>query len=268
MDLGDLVVATRSNTGWTNSPATDDGHDGWDGIVAVAQNGAIHAVGIDPQQFEREDGIEHYVLTGNRWSVTPIGSGPIEYEWNVSLAIKPDGEPALTYFDNNTQDLKYAERVDNVWSIETVIDAGDVGRFSSLAVDIEGSPHISFYEKTGETSGTIRNATRVGGTWVTEHVGVLDDVVLAFTGARRMTSLDLHPNGAPLIAFSDLSGVYLATRGPSGWETSTLVTADVFTPGQMVDLGTDDAGTPHLVTYAVTNESPLDGIIIYLTAAG
>jgi hypothetical protein len=268
MDLGDLVVASRSDAEWTNSAATDDGHDGWDSTVAVAQDGAIHAVGIDPQQFDREDGIEHYTLTGNRWTVTPIGSGPIEYEWNVSLAIKPDGEPALTYFDNNTQDLKFAERLNNVWSIETVVETGDVGRFSSLAIDDEGTLHISFYDKIGETSGTVRYATRVDGAWVTEEVGVLNNVVLAFTGARRTTSLDLHPNGAPVIAFSDLTGVYVATRGPSGWTTATVATADDFTPGQMVDLGIDDAGTIHLVTYAVTNESPLDGVVVYLTAAG
>jgi hypothetical protein len=265
MDLGDLVVATRSDTGWTNGAATDDGHDGWDSTVAVAPDGTVHAAGIDPQQFDREDGIQHYQLRGNRWTVTSIGSGPIQYEWNVSLVIRPDGNPALTYFDNNTQDLMYAERVDNVWSIESVAESGDVGRFSSLKVDDAGIPHISFYDKTDETSGTVRYATRVDGAWVIEQVGVLDDVVLAFTGARRTTSLDLHPNGAPVVAFSDRGGVYLATRGSSGWVTATVATAGDFVPGQMVDLGIDDAGVPHLVTYAVTNESPLDGIVVYMT---
>jgi hypothetical protein len=119
-----------------------------------------------------------------------------------------------------------------------------------------------------ETSGIVRYATRVGGTWVTEQVGALGDVVLAFTGARRTTSIDLHPNGAPLMAFSDRSGVYIATRAPSGWEVSTVTTADDFVLGQMVDLGIDRNGTPHLVTYSVTNESPLDGDIVYMTAAG
>jgi hypothetical protein len=162
----------------------------------------------------------------------------------------------------------FAERVGNVWSIETVVEAGDVGRFSSLAIDDEGTPHISFYDKIGETDGTVRYATRVDGVWVTEQVGALDDVVLAFTGARRTTSLDLHSNGAPVIAFSDLTGLYIATRGPSGWTTATIAAADDFTPGQMVDLGIDDAGTFHLVTYAVTSGSPLDGVVVYLTAAG
>ncbi len=267
MDLGDLVVATRSDTGWTNSAAADDGHDGWDSTVAVAADGTVHAAGIDPQQFDREDGVQHYQLKGNRGTVTPIGSGPIQYEWNVSLAMKPDGNPAITYFDNNTQDLMYAERVNTTWSIETVVAAGDVGRFSSLAIDDAGTPHISFYENSDETSGIVRYATRAGGSWVTEQVGVLDDVVMAFTGARRTTSLDLHPNGAPVVAFSDRSGVYLATRRSSGWVTTTVATEEDFAPGQMVDLGIDDSGAPHLVTYAVTNESPLDGVIVYMTGA-
>jgi len=267
-ELGDLVVATRSDTGWSNETATDDGHDGWDSTVAISPDGTVHAAGIDPQQFDGEDGVEYYVRSGSRWKATPIGSGPIEYEWNVSLAIRPDGQPALTYFDNNTMDLRFAERIDNSWSIETVVEAGDVGRFSSLAIDEQGTPHISFYEKTGETTGIIRYATRVDGTWVTEIVGELSSVFIGFAGARRITSLSLHPNGAPVIAYSDQSGVFVATRDPGGWSTTTVATADDFAPGQLVDLTIDAAGTPHLATFAVTNEAPLDGTVIYLTTSG
>ncbi len=268
MQIGDLVVATRSAAGWTANVATDEGHDGWDSTVAVSPAGSVHAAGIDPQQFGREDGIQHYVLNGDRWEVTTIGSGPIEYEWNVSLAITPDEQPALTYFDNNTQDLRYAELIGGNWSIETVVEAGDVGRFSSLAIDDAGTPHISFYERTGETTGIVRYATRIAGTWVIETVGELDDVSIGFTGARRITSLALHPNGAPVIAYSDLAGVFLATRGPSGWVSATVVTADDFALGQQVDLGIDSSGTPHLATYKVTSQAPLDGIVVYLTPAG
>jgi len=267
-DLGDLVVATRSETGWINDTATDDGHDGWDSTVAVASDGTVHAAGIDPQQFDGEDGVEYYVRQGSDWQVTPIGSGPIEYEWNVSLAIGPDGQPALTYFDNNTTDLRYAELIDNSWAIETVAEAGDVGRFSSLAIDDDGTPHISFYEKTGETTGIVRYATRIAGTWITETVGELNSVLISFTGARRITSLALHPNGAPVIAYSDQSGVYVATRGSEGWSTAVVATDDDFVPGQLVDLTIDGAGRPHLATFAVTNENPLDGTVIYLTTSG
>ena len=162
----------------------------------------------------------------------------------------------------------YPRAHSSLWSIVTVVDGDDVGRFSSVAIDDEGTPHISFYDRMDETSGTVRYATGVGGTWVSEQVGVLGVVVLAFTGARRTTSNALHPNSAPLITFSDRSGAYVATRAPSGWEASTVTTADDFVLGQMVDLGIDQNGTPHLVTCSVTNESPLDGDIVYMTAGG
>jgi hypothetical protein len=267
-ELGDLVVATRSDAGWTSDIAADEGHDGWDSTVAVSSDGTVHAAGIDPQQFNREDGIQHYVLGADGWTATAIGSGPIEYEWNVSLAITPDGRPALTYFDNNTQDLRYAELVDGAWVIQTISEAGDVGRFSSLAIDDAGTPHISFFERTGETTGLVRYATRVSGSWVTEPVGELADVLISFTGARRITSLALHLNGAPVIAYSDQAVLSLATRGETGWSSTTVATADDFALGQQVDLGIDADGKPHLATYAVTNPAPLDGTIIYLTPAG
>jgi hypothetical protein len=76
----------------------------------------VHTAGVDPQQFDSEEGIHHYVLEGDRWTAILIGSGPIEYEWNVSLAIGPDDQPARTYFGNNTQDLRYAELVDGAWT--------------------------------------------------------------------------------------------------------------------------------------------------------
>ncbi len=55
--------------------------------------------------------------------------------------------------------------------------------------------------------------------------------------------------------------MFLATSGPSGRVSAAVVTADDFALGQQVDLGIDGAGTPHLATYKVTGQAPLDGIV-------
>ncbi len=263
--LGDLVHAVRADGSWVVAAAEDDGHDGWDSTVAVAPDGTVHAAGIDPVQFDREDGVEHYVLGADGWTVTEIGSGPVEYEWNVSLGVTADGRPMMTYFDSNTQDLMFAELTEGSWSLDTVASDGDVGRFSSLAVDGDGTPHVSYFERTGPSAGAVRYATRVDGVWVTEPVGELSDVFIDFAGARRITSLALTADGDPVVAFSDRSTLFVASRGEAGWDVGTVATSRAGELGQLVSLALDDQDVPHLATFEVTRSGPLEGTVLYLT---
>ncbi len=133
--LGDLTHAVEANDSWTAGAAEDDSHDGWDSTLAIGGDGIVRAAGIDPQQFGSQDGVEYYELGAAGWSVTAIGSGPIEYEWNVALAVSSADQVGLSYFDNNSADLIFASLADGVWQLETVDAAGDVGRFSSLVFD-------------------------------------------------------------------------------------------------------------------------------------
>ena len=196
-DKGDLTVATRGEGGWDVVALADDGHDGWDSTIAVGSDGSVHAAGVEPAQFNSTVGVEHYELVAGTWQVTEIGSGPIEYEWNVALAIAPDGTPGVAYFDHSTQDLMFAERLEGAWVIETVAVDGDVGRFSSLAYDGDGRPHISFVTMRSSSSAVVHYGVKDGGIWSIEDVATLDAVEIGFLGARRITSLALGPDGAP-----------------------------------------------------------------------
>lgn len=259
--LGDLTHAIRDGDGWVVSAAEDDGHDGWDSTVLVGSDGIVRAAGIDPSQFDRTDGVEYYELRDGVWSVNAIGSGPIAYEFNVSLALSPAGLPALTYYDDRAGDLIFASFDGSSWTLDTVASEGDVGKFSSLAFDAEGRPHISFFDDLGGTSGRILYAVRDGDLWTVEEVGVLDNVRQGMTGTRRNSSLALDAGGVPHVAFSDEGTIRYAIRSDAGWDVQEIASAGERPLGQLVSLALDSTGTPHLAFYEAAGR----GLVVYLT---
>ncbi len=262
---GDLTFAARSGGEWQIETLSDDGHDGWDSALVLAQDGGKHAFGIDPSQFGSTDGVEHYSYTDGSWTVSPIGSGPIAYEFNVSPALAPDGDPAVSYFNDRDGDLMYAEYDGTTWAIEAVATEGIVGKFSSLQIEAQGTPHIAFYQEIGAGTGIVQYASRVDGGWQIEDIATLDDVELGMQGARRITSLALGSDGEPRVAFSDRSSLFYAVHDADGWTVDEVVSADSLPLGQLVSLKVDPAGAAHIAYYEVTGISPLSGVIGYLT---
>lgn len=262
---GDLTFAVRSGGEWQNEALSDDGHDGWDSALVLAPDGVKHAFGIDPSQFGSTDGVEHYSYSEGSWTVAAIGSGPIAYEFNVSPALAPDGNPAVSYFNDRDGDLMYAEYDGTTWTIETVVAEGDVGKFSSLQIDAQGTPHIAFYKEIDASTGVVQYASRVDGEWQIEEIATLDDVELGMLGARRITSLALGSDGEPRVAFSDRSSLFYAVHDADGWAVEEVVSAASLPLGQLVSLKVDAANAPHIAYYEVTRLSPLSGVIGYLT---
>ena len=265
-ELGDLVHAVRDGE-WTVTTLEDDGHDGWDSAIAIGPDGTVHAAGIDPSQFNRVDGVEYYRQSDDGWEVSAIGSGPIRYEFNVSLAVAPDGDPALTFYDDTARSLMFARFDGATWIIESVA-SGNSGKFSSLAFDAEGRPHVTFFEELTATTGRVVHANRDDGAWTLEVVGELNAVEQGMTGARRITSLALDSSGVPHVAFSDLTTISYASRGPDGWNVTELVKSEARRLGQLVSLKLGEADIPHLAFFEVTSARPLEGIIVHLTPGG
>ena len=72
-----------------------------------------------------------------------------------SLALDAGGHPHVSYYDRGSfapfpyeyrQDLKYAHWDGAGWQIETVDSDGDVGDYSSLALDSAGYPHVGYHD--------------------------------------------------------------------------------------------------------------------------
>ncbi|HEC09824.1 MAG TPA: hypothetical protein ENI86_09695 [Acidimicrobiales bacterium] len=108
------------------------------------------------------------------------------------------------------------------------------------------------------------------GGWESSVVADLTSVQMGFEGARRITSLALDPQGSPVIAYSDTTGVWLARPATDGgtWESESVVTAGSSPLGQLVSLAVDGSGASHLTYFEVTANSPLDGNVVYVTDGG
>ncbi len=269
--LGAGVIHYRKDDAWNTITVADMGHDQWDADVAATSGGIWHLAGIDPSQFGSSSGLEYVTNAFGDPTVEQVGSGAIPYEFGVSIETDPDGNVGISFYNAGPQDLFLAERSagpDGTWTIETIETDGDVGRYADLAYDNAGTPHISYWLFTGPNAGEVRYATRADGAWQITTVGTLSDVVAGFTGARKITAIEVDADGAPHIMYGDQSQLVYASPNADGTWTNTVAREATGRPfGQLMEFDLAADGTAHFTSFEVTQASPLQGIVFYGTNA-
>ncbi len=264
-DKGDATYAVLQEGEWSVSAAFDPGHDGWDNRIATDAQGRPHMSAIDPEEFGG-DGVEYYHLDDSGdWVVEDIGSGPLTYKYGTSIAIDPQGNPHIAYYDQRDKDLALASRHDSGWTISSVDSDGNTGLFSSLVIDQEGRFHVSYLQQTSSSSGVVKYATKgpAESTWEIRQVDTLDQLVFGFVGARNITSLALDRQVNPWIAYSDEKKLKLAVWDGSAWRIQIVEDAGPKTLGQLVSLKLDSRDHPHIAYFEVVNKGPLTGLVKY-----
>src|SRR6056297_3681871 len=133
-------------------------------------------------------------------------------------------------------------------NIETVDEGSTQGYHSSLVIDEEGKPHISFTESG---SKFLKYAYFDGDEWVTENV-------VEGSSYINQTSIALDSEGYPCIAFQ--SGIYpessviFTSFNGSTWETVTVDQGHSGT-GTTLSLAFDNNGDPGIAYVYYDQES-------------
>ena len=271
--LGDEVVAWLTAEGeWELLTVAHEGHDGWDNDIDVDAEGFWHTASVDPAQFQSQDGIEYATNAYGEVIVEQIGSGPVNYEFATSIETRVDGMVGISYFDSVNEDLIYAERsarADGTWTLTTVDSEGDVGKYSSLAYDADGNPHITYFANGDEFAGSVRYTWRdAEGDWHFEEVDTLENVRAGRVGARKLTGLQIDSNGNIHVMYSDRLLMTYAQRDADGnWSYQQVAESETDSGnlGSLVEFVLDSNDQPHVTYFAVTNFNPFNGTIMYAT---
>ncbi len=153
-----------------------------------------------------------------------------------SIALDNRSYPHISYFDNSSEDLKYAKWTGSDWDIETVDSTGSVGYYSSLALDSSGYPHIAYYDHDNRD---LKYAKWTGSSWNIETVDSAGDV-------GHFSSIALDSNYNPHIGYYDNDSYNLnyAKWTGSSWKTETVDSeGDV---GWYASIALDSDDDPHI----------------------
>lgn len=127
-------------------------------------------------------------------------------------------------------------KADPGWVIETVDWDGRVGEYTSLALDDNGYPHISYYD---DTNNTLKYASYNGTAWNLQTVDSTDDVGM-------YTSLALNAADYPHISYYDETNGDLkyASYNGTAWNLQTVDSTDDV--GLYTSLVLSAADYPHI----------------------
>ena len=143
--------------------------------IALDDSGYPHISYYDSD----DDDLEYASWTGSDWETQTVDEAGNVGEF-CSLAIDDSNRPHISYFDYDNDDLKYACDKNGNGAFNdageiVIVDDAHVGKHTSLALDGNGHPHISY----ANPNGTLKYAGWNGTAWNVETVDDGGDGVIS-----------------------------------------------------------------------------------------
>jgi regulation of enolase protein 1 (concanavalin A-like superfamily) len=239
----DLKYAYQDASGWHIETVDSERDVGEDSSLALDGDGYPH---ISYYGCYDNGKLKYAYQNASGWHIEIVDS---EGGSHTSLALDGDGYPHISYFKPfccpgpcAPRDLKYAYQDASGWHIETVDSEG--GGSTSLALDGDGYPHISYYDTSNED---LKYAYQDASGWRIETVDSEGNV-------GEDSSLALGGNGYPHISYYDETnyGLKYAYQDAAGWYIETVDSEG--SVGAGTSLALDEGGYPHISYYDSTND--------------
>ena len=282
----DLKFVQQSVSGAWSAPTVVDGASPDVGkSLAIALDGKGNPA-IAYQDSANSD-LKYADFDGAAWKTTVVDARKTT-GFNPSLTFDASGEALITYYKQNAHDLLLATlRSNGTWAIVTVASKGNVGQFSSVAINPStGKPAVAFTDASGKikyvtatAKSSFGNPVTVAkfshGAWVslafsgaTPHVGYVDagtgHVDLVTGSGKTFTTQfvgSVRPKTAagaqvlidpttdlPSVVYHDTTSVFVA-KPAAGTFSSTLVSSAGENSAAAVQPGSGS------IVYSVVNPS-------------
>ena len=255
---GDLKVAACTTTDCTGTATIttvdSTGRVGWYTSIAIGDNGlpVISYYNITNPAL-KVAACTTTNCTGTA-TITTIDSTGIVGGY-TSIAMRDNGNPIISYFDNTNPALKVAActttNCTGTTTITTIDSTGLVGINTSIAIRDNGLPIISYYDDTN-------TALKVAACTTTNCTGTTTITTIDSTGdVGEHTSIAIRDNGLPVISYNDFTNSALkvaacTTTNCTGAATITTIdsTGNV---GLNTSIAIRDNGLPVISYYDATN---------------
>ena len=196
------------------------------------------------------------------WFVDTVDSNsPYNLGQHVSVALHPvSGAPYISYYDASHESLQMAKYVGsggncgphNDWSCETVDHTGNVGQYSSIAIDpTDNLPIISYYDATNRS---LKLAIRTVFSW---QIKTIYEPLLGSAGLYSSLKLGSVDKIRIAYYFSNFSGVdslryakYVGSGGNCGggdYQCDIVDSGDRV--GKYASLALDSSDQPRIAYY-------------------
>jgi len=146
---GTLRYATNATGSWVYTTVDSTTSDvGRDTSIALDSNGKVHISYYDNTTGNYD--LKYATNATGSWVLSVIDSagntGYFDYQTSIAVTGTTTTQVYISYFDRINTSLKYATNASGSWVSSTVDSNGDIGYYSSIALDSNGKAHISYYD--------------------------------------------------------------------------------------------------------------------------